>query len=81
MKKVTQEQLEQLQKFVNTINEGQATIGGLEVQKQEVIKEVQKMVADLKALQSELEKEYGNVTVNLTTGEITEAEDADNPQD
>ena len=81
MKKVTDEQLEQLQKFVATINEGQATIGGLEMQKQDMIAQVQKVIADLKSMQAELEKEYGNVTVNLTTGEITEAEDADNPQD
>ena len=81
MKKVTDEQLEQLQKFVNTINEGQATIGGLEMQKQEMISQVEKVIADLKGMQADLEKEYGNVTVNLTTGEITEAEDADNPQD
>ena len=78
MKKVTDEQLEQLQKFVNTINEGQATIGGLEMQKQEMISQVEKVIADLKSMQADLEKEYGNVTVNLTTGEIT---DADNPQD
>ena len=32
----------------------------------------------LKATQKELEDEYGNVTVNLTTGEIT---DADNQED
>lgn len=81
MKKVTDEQLEQLQKFVATINEGQATIGGLEMQKQDMIAQVQQVIADLKSMQAELEKEYGNVTVNLTTGEITEAEDADNPQD
>ena len=78
MKKVTDEQLEQLQKFVATINEGQAAIGGLEIQKQELVREVEKMIADLKGMQADLEKEYGNVTVNLTTGEIT---DADNPQD
>ena len=78
MKKVTDEQLEQLQKFVATINEGQATIGGLEMQKQEMISQVEKVIADLKSMQADLEKEYGNVTVNLTTGEIT---DADNPQD
>ena len=81
MKKVTDEQLEQLQKFVATINEGQAAIGGLEIQKQELVREVEKMIADLKGMQADLEKEYGNVTVNLTTGEITEAKDADNPQD
>ena len=78
MKKVTEKELEQLQAFVNTINEGQANVGAIEMQKQMAIKEVEKVIEDLRATQADLEKEYGNVTVNLTTGEITEAEDAGN---
>ena len=81
MKKVTDKELETLQTLVNTINEGQAAIGGMEVQKQALIKEVEKLIEQLKETQLDLEKTYGNVTANLTTGEITEAEDADNPQD
>ena len=80
MKKVTDQELEKLQQFVNTINEAQATIGGLEMQKHSLVTETEGLITELKAMQAELEKEYGNVTVNLTTGEITE-EDADNPQD
>ena len=79
MKKVTDEQLETLQSLVNAINEGQATIGGAEMQKQGLIAEVDGLIKQLKETQAKLEEEYGNVTVNLTTGEITE--DADNPQD
>jgi len=78
MKKVTEKELETLQTLVNTINEGQATIGGMEVQKQTLIKEVEKLIEQLKETQAELENTYGNVTVNLTTGEIT---DADNQKD
>jgi len=78
MKKVTDKELETLQKLVNTINEGQAAIGGMEVQKQTLIKEVEKLIEQLKETQAELENTYGNVTVNLTTGEIT---DADNQKD
>jgi len=78
MKKVTEKELEQLQAFVKTINEGQANVGAIEMQKQIAIKEVEKVIEDLKSMQADLEKEYGNVTVNLTTGEITEAEDASN---
>ena len=80
MKKVTDEQLETLQSLVNAINEGQATIGGIEMQKHKLITEVDGLVKQLKQTQADLEEEYGNVTVNLTTGEITE-EDADNPED
>lgn len=78
MKKVTDKELETLQSLVNAINEGQATIGGVEMQKQGLIAEVDGLIKQLKQTQADLEDEYGNVTVNLTTGEIT---DADNPED
>ena len=81
MKKVTDKQLETLQSLVNAINEGQATIGGVEMQKQGLIAGVDGLIKQLKQTQADLEDEYGNVTVNLTTGEITEAEDADNTKD
>ncbi len=78
MKKVKKAELEKLQQLVNAINEGQKTIGGLEMQKQALVNETESFVTALKATQKELEDEYGNVTVNLTTGEIT---DADNQED
>ena len=78
MKKVTEKELETLQTLVNQINQGQATIGGFEMQKSDMIKEVNVLIEKLKETQAELEKAYGNVTVNLSTGEIT---DADNQED
>ena len=39
MKKVTDQELEKLQQFVNTINEAQATIGGLEMQKHALVRD------------------------------------------
>tara|TARA_R110002153_G_scaffold170402_3_gene323245 strand:+ start:147 stop:383 length:237 start_codon:yes stop_codon:yes gene_type:complete len=78
MKKVKKAELEKLQQLVNAINEGQKTIGGLEMQKQALVNETESFVTALKATQKELEDEYGNVTVNLKTGEIT---DADNQED
>jgi len=78
MKKITDKELETLQSLVNSINEGQATIGGLEMQKQTLINSVDALIKKLKGQQAELEETYGNVTVNLTTGEIT---DADNQED
>jgi len=80
MKKVTDKELQKLKDFVSVINDSQTTIGGLELQKQKLIRETEDQIAGLKAMQKKLEDKYGNVTVNLTTGEITE-EDADNPED
>ena len=73
MKKVTDKELENLQSLVNAINEGQATIGGLELQKQTLIEEVGGLIKQLKKEQAKMEKKYGDITVNLTTGAITDA--------
>ena len=78
MKKISEEQLEQLQKFVNAINEGQVALGGLELQKQDVLSQIAAVRQQLSAVQAELKEEYGDVTVDLKTGEITDAAD---PQD
>jgi len=74
MSKITEEQLK-------SINEGQKElmtivnqIGILESQKHSLLHKVadaNKVVEDLKA---ELEKEYGAVDIDLTTGEYTEIE-------
>jgi len=73
MKKIANKELETLQSLVNSINEGQATIGGLEMQKQKLIDNVGTLIKQLKGQQAKLEETYGNVTVNLTTGGITDA--------
>ena len=78
MKKISEEQLEQLQKFVNAINEGQVALGGLELQKQDVLSQIAAVRQQLSAVQAELKEEYGDVTVDLKTGELTDAAD---PQD
>ena len=78
MKKISEEQLEQLQKFVNAINEGQVALGGLELQKQDVLSQIAAVRQQLSTVQAELKEEYGDVTVDLKTGELTDAAD---PQD
>jgi len=78
MKKISEEQLEQLQKFVNAINEGQIALGGLEMQKQDVLSQIAAVRQQLSVVQAELKEEYGDVTVDLKTGEVTDAAD---PQD
>jgi len=78
MKKITEEELSKLQEIVGRINEGQATIGGLEMQKASIIGAVKVMREDLAKMQAGLKETYGDVNINLSSGEIT---DADNPQD
>ena len=55
MKKVTDKELETLQSLVKAINEGQATIGGIEMQKHGLMAEVDELIKQLKQTQTDLE--------------------------
>jgi len=72
MSKITDEQLKQLQEQVNTINQNQLQIGNLEVQKHTLVHNGVELQNQLRVIQDELEKEYGKVTVNISTGEYEE---------
>ena len=72
MSKITDEQLKQLQEQINTINQNQLQIGSLETQKHTLIHNGVELENKLREIQNELEKEYGKVTVNISTGEYEE---------
>ena len=69
MGKITDEQLKQLQERVNEINQNQLQIGNLEVQKHTLVHNGVDLQNQLRVFQDELEKEYGRVSVNISTGE------------
>ena len=69
MAKITDEQLKQLQEQVNTINQNQLQIGNLEIQKHSLIHNGVELQNQLRGIQDELEKEYGKITINISTGE------------
>jgi len=74
MKKVTDEELQELQKAVQAVNEGVAQVGAYEMQKRILMREVEQAETKLKTLQATLEDKYGQITVNLSTGEISDAD-------
>lgn len=78
MAKIKKAELEKLQMFVNTINQLQTAVGGLELQKQELVTEAVSVNSQLRGFQEELRKEYGDITVNVKTGEITDADNSQN---
>jgi hypothetical protein len=78
MKKISKKELKELNDYVKAINEAQATIGALEMQKQKAVREAEMLIERLKSVRKALEEKHGDITVNLTTGEIT---DADNQKD
>ena len=68
--KITNEQLEKLQTIVSNINKHQMEIGRHETAKHGLCHQVAGFQDQLKVLQSELEKEYGTVNININSGEI-----------
>ena len=79
VKKITAEELEKLQGFVQGMNQAQLNIGGLEAQKMEILNQVAQIKEMLNEFQADLEKSYGKVSVSLVDGTISE--DADNKED
>ena len=77
MAKIKDEQLKQLQDQVNSINQNQLQIGSLETQKHTLIHNGVELENKLREIQNELEKEYGKVTVNISTGEYEEIKEED----
>ena len=78
MKKVTKKELETLQELVNKINQGQFNIGSIEIQKKNVINEVQSLINDMQEQRAILSKKYGNKEINVMTGELVELPNASN---
>jgi len=79
VEKITAEELEKLQGFVQGMNQAQLNIGGLEAQKMEILNQVAQIKEMLHEFQADLEKSYGKVSVSLVDGTISE--DADNKED
>ena len=66
--KITEEQLQKLQQFVQTLNQAQMQIGQLDVQKHSLLHQTVEIQGQLQTFQKELEEEYGKVSVNIQDG-------------
>ena len=66
--KVTEEQLTKIQNVVDRINQTQMNIGALEARKHQALHFIASYNDDLKAVQDELEKEYGTYDINIQAG-------------
>ena len=76
--KITEEQLKGLQGSVNIMQAAAVRLGELELSKIGVIEQYNQHKELLAGIQIELEKEYGNVSININDGSITPVEDASN---
>tara|TARA_R110002126_G_scaffold58639_1_gene154597 strand:- start:718 stop:966 length:249 start_codon:yes stop_codon:yes gene_type:complete len=72
MSKLTDEELKTLKELNGIINGTLNNMGVLEIQKQDQIKKYNEAFKRFKVLQDEMKIKYGNITVDIATGEITE---------
>ena len=74
---ITVEQLKTVQEQQTKLTEGLRTLGVLDVQKQNVHSQISKLSKEIDATKEELEKEYGQVNIDLKDGSYTEIEKED----
>jgi len=68
--KVSDEQLKRIQETVGIINRAHSEIGTIETKKHALMHQVSASQEVLHSLQTELEKEYGTVDININDGTI-----------
>lgn len=73
--KISESQLEKLQEFNNFMLNASATLGNIQFQyelaKSQLVNEISQKQESFNEFKKELEEEFGNVEINITTGEIT----------
>jgi len=73
-KKLTEEELKGLQEAVNAMNSLQLQIGGVEAQKHELLHSMEGAKVKLEEVQKQLQEVYGEVSVDIQTGDVKEKE-------
>ena len=73
-KTITKEQLEKITKQQSRLSESLRSIGVLEVQKDTIKNIVIEVSKEIEETKQELEKEYGEVNIDLTDGSYTAIE-------
>ena len=75
--KITDQQLERMQKAVSGINRTKVELGAIEMQKHSLLHTVNEMQSLLQELQQEFTKDYGTTNVNIQDGSIKYEEDVE----
>lgn len=74
MANLEEKELEGIQEVVAALEKIQTAVGTLELQKQDYITKYNDLKDVLETRRSELKEKYGDINVNLSTGEYTKIE-------
>ena len=77
VKKIKDEQLEELQGKLKMIDGIRMQVGTLENQKFAYLSQMAAVQQELNQMQNDLQDEYGKVSINITDGTITEIPEED----
>jgi len=77
VKKIKDEQLEELQGKLKMIDGIRMQVGTLENQKFAYLSQMAAVQQELNKMQNDLQEEYGKVSINITDGTITEIPEED----
>ena len=77
MAKITEEQLEKIVKQNTELEEVVMQVGIVESQKHALLHKIAEVNKTLEEYKSELEEEYGKISIDLKTGEYTEIKEED----
>jgi hypothetical protein len=72
VKKVTKKELESIQNLSSKYSKISSDVGSLELNKQDLLMELNKTRQEIESEKTELQKKYGDVNINLQTGEYSE---------
>ena len=74
---ITEEQLKTVNEQQNELSNHLRNVGVLEVQKANVLGQIEEVSKKVEATKKELEEEYGQINIDLTDGSYTEIEKED----
>ena len=80
-KKITKEELEELQAKISVLNNLQYKLGALAVDQNKVLKAFDTVREELRTMQMGLKETYGNVSINVEDGSLTETKETDEQAD
>ena len=68
--KVTDEQLEEVQKLINDINRSQIELGQMETKKHAMLHHISTLQENIGVMRNTFEKDYGTADIDIQTGII-----------
>jgi hypothetical protein len=69
--KITEEQLSKMKKLIGLVNKFQSDLGAIIIQKHKTLNLAGQLDIELEGFKKELEDEYGPISIDLETGEIS----------